>query len=136
MVDSERRFGYTAEQMNWILVGLGAALGGMARYGVSRLFAGQSGAFPWATFGVNVLGSLAIGALSGWLAHGSGNPQTVRAFAVVGFCGGFTTFSTFSNEMFGMLESGRFGMMCIYAFGSVAAGLAAVWIGYRLAGAQ
>ncbi len=118
--------------MNWILVGAGAALGGMARYGVSRLFAGRSGVFPWPTFGVNVLGALLIGVLSGWLARCSGDPQSVRAFAVAGFCGGFTTFSTFSNEMFGMLENGRFGLMCLYVSASVAAGLAAVWLGYRI----
>lgn len=111
---------------------LGSALGGGARYAVSCLLNPVSG-FPAGTFAVNTAGSLAIGALSGWLAHCSGNASAIRAFAVVGFCGGFTTFSTFSNESFRMLESGHFGLLAIYALGSVAAGLAAVWLGYTLA---
>lgn len=111
----------------------GSALGGVCRYLVS-LALNSPGGFPWGTLGVNVIGALAIGALFGWLAHGTvENAVAVRAFAVVGFCGGFTTFSTFSNETFRMLESGQFGMMALYVGSSLLAGLAAVWLGYALA---
>lgn len=112
-------------------VALGSALGGVLRYALSLLLNPVSG-FPWGTFAVNVIGSLAIGVLSGWIAGFSGNAAAIRAFAVVGFCGGFTTFSTFSNESFRMLENGQWFMLSVYLIGSVAAGLAAVWLGYQL----
>ena len=119
-----------------LLVALGSALGGVSRYGISLWLNSGGGlgqtALPWGTFSVNVLGSLIIGILSGWLAHSTGNVAAIRAFAIIGFCGGFTTFSTFSNESFKMLENGQFGIMSLYVLGSVAAGLAAVWIGYLI----
>ena len=117
--------------MTVVYVAVGSALGGMCRYFVSILLNSPSG-FPWGTLGVNVLGSLAIGLLSGWLAHGTGNAAAIRAFAVVGFCGGFTTFSTFSNETFRMLEKNQWLSAAGYVGLSVAAGLVAVFLGYWL----
>ena len=114
-----------------VYVALGSCLGGVCRYLVSQALNPPTG-FPWGTLGVNVLGSLAIGALSGWLAHGAGNAAAIRAFAVVGFCGGFTTFSTFSNEAFRMLESSQWGLFAGYAALSLIAGLAAVGLGYAI----
>lgn len=113
------------------LIAVGAALGGVSRYLLSQTF-NLSGGFPWGTFGVNVIGSLLIGVLSGMLGHWSGNTAAIRAFAIVGFCGGFTTFSTFSNEAFRMLEAGQWCLMALYVSGSVAAGLVAVTAGYMI----
>lgn len=118
--------------MNVLWVALGSAIGGVCRYGTS-LWLNAAPGFPWGTLAVNVFGSLAIGALSGWLAHATGNVAAIRAFAVVGICGGFTTFSTFSNETFRMFENGQWGLAAGYVAASVAAGLAAVWLGYLLA---
>lgn len=121
----------------FLLVGAGSALGGIARYAVSLAVAGRfSGCFPWATFLVNVLGSLAIGVLSGLIARQSGGgsaAEMIRAFAVVGVCGGFTTFSTFSNEAFRLIESSNWTMAALYVVGSALAGVLAVFIGYLLA---
>ena len=117
--------------MTVVLVALGSALGGVCRYLVSLALNG-SGGFPYGTLAVNVVGSLAIGALTGWLAHGAGNAAAVRAFAVVGFCGGFTTFSTFSNETFRLLENNQWLSAAGYVGISVAAGLVAVFVGYDL----
>ena len=114
--------------MNVLYVALGSALGGVCRYLVSLALNAPKG-FPWGTFAVNVAGALAIGLLSGWLAKGE-HAATIRLFAVVGFCGGFTTFSTFSNEAFKMLESAQWGQAAVYVLGSVFAGLAAVALGY------
>lgn len=114
--------------MNVIYVALGSALGGVCRYGLSLILNSPTG-FPWGTLGVNVLGSFAIGLLSGWLAQGVGSAAAIRAFAVVGFCGGFTTFSTFSNEAFRMMEQAQWGMFAGYVATSLLAGLAAVWLG-------
>ena len=116
--------------MKILLVAIGSALGGVLRYLVPCVFAAHKG-FPWATLTVNVVGSLLIGLLSGLLArHGGASAESIRAFAVVGFCGGFTTFSTFSNETFRMLESGQWLSAAAYIGISVFAGLAAVFLGY------
>ena len=111
-----------------LYVALGSALGGVCRYLVSLALNAPKG-FPWGTFAVNVAGALAIGLLSGWLAKGD-HAAAIRLFAVVGFCGGFTTFSTFSNEAFRMLESAQWAQAAAYVGGSVLAGLAAVALGY------
>ena len=117
--------------MTVVYVAAGSAFGGVCRYLVSMLLNSPEG-FPWGTLGVNVLGSLAIGLLSGWLAHGTGNAAAIRAFAVVGFCGGFTTFSTFSNEAFRMMEQSQWGMLAGYVAASILAGFAAVGLGYLI----
>ena len=116
--------------MNFVLVAVGSALGGVLRYLVSLGLAAQKG-FPWATLSVNVAGSFLIGLLSGLIArHCGGNGESVRLFAVVGFCGGFTTFSTFSNETFRLLEGNQWLSAAVYVGVSVLAGLAAVFLGY------
>ena len=115
--------------MTVVYVAVGSALGGVCRYFVSALLNSPSG-FPWGTLSVNVVGSLVIGIVSGWLAHGTGNAAVIRAFAVVGFCGGFTTFSTFSNEAFRMLEQSQWGMFAGYVAASLLAGFAAVGLGF------
>lgn len=117
--------------MTMFYVALGSALGGVCRYLVSLALNTPKG-FPWGTLGVNVLGTLAIGLLSGWLAHGNDQASAIRAFAVVGFCGGFTTFSTFSNEAFRMLENAQWGQFAAYLLASMAAGLGAVALGYLI----
>ena len=116
--------------MKILLVAVGSGLGGVLRYLVP-CWIGASKGFPWATLTVNVVGSLLIGLLSGLLArHGGSSAESIRAFAVVGFCGGFTTFSTFSNEMFRLIESSQWLSAAAYVSLSVLAGLAAVFVGY------
>lgn len=118
--------------MNLVLVAVGSALGGVLRYLVSLGLATQRG-FPWATLSVNVVGSFLIGFLSGLIArHCGGNGEGIRLFAVVGFCGGFTTFSTFSNETFRLLEGNQWLSAAVYVGVSVLAGLAAVFLGYLI----
>ena len=115
--------------MKIFLVAVGSGLGGVLRYLVPCWFGATKG-FPWATLTVNVVGSLLIGLLSGLLArHGGSSAESIRAFAVVGFCGGFTTFSTFSNETFRMLENSEWLSAAVYVAVSVLAGLAAVFVG-------
>jgi fluoride exporter len=119
----------------WIAVG--SALGGMARYACSRTVALRYGeTFPWGTLSVNVIGSLVIGfvaALSGPDSRVMVSPNA-RTFLMVGLCGGFTTFSSFSLQTLELFRNRDFGE----AFGnillSVAACMAAVAIGY-IAGA-
>ena len=106
--------------MNVLLVALGAASGGVLRYFVSGS--------PLRTFAVNIAGSFLIGVLS-VLCH-----QRWCPFSIAGFCGGFTTFSTFSNETFRMLEGGHYLAAFAYSFGSLLAGVVAAAVGYWVGG--
>lgn len=99
---------------NLLLVALGGALGSVGRYLFSRW---MTGTFPWGTLTVNLLGSLLIGLLTGLVAKGSLSPE-MKLLLVTGFCGGFTTFSTFANESFSMMKAGDVLMMALYIGGS------------------
>lgn len=115
----------------FLLVFLGGGVGSMMRYVVTLLLGRVSaGGFPWATFTVNVVGSFLIGALSAWVARGVLSADA-RLLLVVGVCGGFTTFSTFSNEMLSLLRSGQTAVFFLYTFVSLALGLLAVWAAWR-----
>ena len=114
---------------NLLLVALGGALGSVGRYLVSRW---MTGTFPWGTLTVNLLGSLLIGLLTGLVAKGSLSPE-MKLLLVTGFCGGFTTFSTFANESFSMTKAGDVLMMALYIGGSVAIGILAVYVGLQIA---
>jgi CrcB protein len=117
--------------LNILLVALGGGLGAAGRYGVSLAMPAKPGEWPWATFGINVVGSLLIGVLAGWLARNPDGEQW-RLFLGVGVLGGFTTFSAYSLETLRMIERGDWAGAALYALGSVVAGLAAVAIGMDL----
>ncbi|HEX8205013.1 MAG TPA: CrcB family protein [Solirubrobacteraceae bacterium] len=102
------------------------AAGVLARYGIAEALG--SGAAPWSILGVNVLGSFAIGLLAG-----AGASEDTRAVLGVGFLGGFTTFSTFSLDVFADLEAGRPGRAAAYVVLSVSLGVAAAAAGWALA---
>lgn len=114
---------------NFLLVALGGGLGAAGRYGVSLALPAKPGEWPWATFSINVLGSLLIGVLAGWLSTRGESGEPWRLFLGVGVLGGFTTFSAYSLETLRMVERGEWPMAIMYALGSVLAGLAAVAIG-------
>jgi len=116
-------------------VAAGGAVGSVLRYQIGRWvanLAGPGNAFPWGTLAVNIAGSLAMGALIGWLARGTLAEQAAenaRLLLGVGLLGGFTTFSAFSAEMVTMLHRGQGGLAAGYAAASLVAGMAAVIIG-------
>ena len=110
-----------------LFVGAGSCLGGMARYMVSQFI--KSSDFPWATMTANIVGCLLIGMLWAGLQRLS-SPVQLNLFLVTGFCGGFTTFSTFSKESLALLLSGSYQSFCLYAAGSVLLGISAVFVGF------
>lgn len=111
-----------------LLIGLGGGLGSVLR---ALLSFWLRSAMPWGTFVVNVCGCLLIGLLAG-LATGAGLSDNARSLWVVGFCGGFTTFSTFSYENVALLQQGRFLLAGVYMVSSVVVCLVAAYIGLRL----
>jgi len=115
-----------------LIVGAGSFVGGTLRYLVSLLLK-PGGGFPVATFVVNSAGCLLIGLLYGLFTRFSDTSSQWCLLLTTGFCGGFTTFSTFANESLAMLQKGQYGLFAIYIGCSVIAGLLAVWIGYLIA---
>lgn len=114
---------------NILLVGTGSFVGGILRYLISILIKYQSG-FPWATFIVNIAGCLIIGLLWGWSSRSSSLSENVMLLLSVGFCGGFTTFSTFSKESVALLQAGNYLTLAVYIASSIAIGILFAALGY------
>lgn len=119
--------------MTYLLVGIGGALGAMARHAVNHLIHQHllSARFPWGIFAINVAGSFAIGLLGGLLASERlawGYPM--RTLVIVGVLGGFTTFSSFSFDTLALSREGLQAQALWNVVGQVGFSLLAVWIGY------
>ena len=108
---------------------IGGGLGSLCRFCLSLVLNGRL--LPWGTFTVNLLGSFVLGLGAAWAAR-HGWSDFWQRLLIVGFCGGFTTFSTFSKEWFDMLSQGRGLAAVLYPLGTLAGVLACVAIGYRL----
>lgn len=116
-----------------LFVGAGSFLGGVARYLLSRLIQSHvASGFPWGTMTVNVAGCLLIGLLYGCMARAGWMNPELRLFLTVGFCGGFTTFSTFIHENYILLGGGHFLLFALYSILSFALGLLAVYLGISI----
>jgi fluoride exporter len=116
-----------------LIVGTGSFIGGVARFLASRLIQNHvASTFPISTFIINVLGCFLIGLFYGLSDRGSLVNAEWRLFLTVGFCGGFTTFSTFANENIALLRDGNFFYFSLYTLLSVALGLTAVYFGNLL----
>jgi fluoride exporter len=121
---------------SYLLVFLGAGIGGALRHGVNVSCARVCGtAFPWGTLTVNILGSFIMGALAGWLAFkaGEGWSQPLRLFLTTGILGGFTTFSAFSLDAVLIWERGQNGLAATYVAASVLLSIAGLVAGLGLA---
>jgi CrcB protein len=125
------------------LLALGGGVGTNARYWLGRLVVEwqrhnfENVAFPWATFVINVSGSVVLGfAAALFLKHPDESRRVWYLILGTGFCGGFTTFSTFSLETLELLQEERLGAATAYVFGSVAAGVFGVWLALKIAGAR
>ena len=117
-----------------LLVGVGGGVGSMLRFITSRL-AARFIHHEWlflGTFTANIAGCLLIGLFSGWFfAHHPEN-QSFRLLMIVGFCGGYTTFSTFAFENMRLMEMNQWGLFTLYTSASIVLGLLSVWGGMKL----
>lgn len=95
--------------MNWLLIFLGGGLGSMARFAVGKVFtSSQQHLFPTSTLVANVISSLLLGLFMGYLANKDYTDGHLRFLIAIGFCGGFSTFSTFSAETFELVRHGMY----------------------------
>ena len=120
-----------------LYVALGGGIGAWLRFLTGRLAMQAIGpaalaAFPWATLSVNLIGSMAMGLLAGWLARFGAHGEGWRLLLGVGVLGGFTTFSAFSLELAQMAQRGAFAAAATYALVSVAGGLAGLFLGLSI----
>jgi CrcB protein len=120
--------------MNQLLaIGIGGAIGSIARYGLSNwVYALAGRGFPYGTFAVNVLGCLVMGVLFVLFTERFSDSTVWRAGILIGVLGGFTTFSSFSIETFNLIEQRELTRATFNILGSVGACLLGTWIGVIL----
>ncbi len=113
-----------------LIVALGGGIGSAFRY-LTFIFVGRyfSGHFPLATFLTNVIGCFLIGLLMGYFAKNQLEDSQLKWLLVTGFCGGYTTFSTFGYENVNLIQTQQYATAFAYTALSILAGLAAVWLG-------
>jgi fluoride exporter len=118
---------------NILLVGLGGGIGTIARYFCQRLVSVHYPHFyPWATFGVNIIGCFTIGILWGLSFRSFDSNESWKLFLMTGLCGGFTTFSAFTLEGIGLIREQRMALFFTYVAGTVLLGLSATYVGMKL----
>jgi CrcB protein len=116
-----------------LAIAAGGALGTLARYGTDRAVVVAAASFPWATFTVNVTGSFLLGLIVTLVVERWPPTRFVRPFAAIGFCGGFTTFSTLAVETTQRAQHGRWALAVGYVAASLVAGTVAALLGMIVA---
>jgi CrcB protein len=120
--------------MIWVLIGIGGALGSLARHAVNHVVHQRALAstFPLGVFLINVAGSAAIGVLAGLISSGRLHlSYEARTFLIVGLLGGFTTFSSFSLDTLALVRDGHHAQAAANVAGQVGLSLLGVWLGFR-----
>jgi len=115
-----------------VLVFLGGGIGSVFRYGLNLWLNNDNTGIPYGTFIANILGSLLIGIILGYSLKSQTLSQNTVLFLATGFCGGFTTFSSFAYENHIFLKAGDFMTFALYTVGSFVIGFAAVFFGMWL----
>ena len=114
------------------LVFLGGGFGSVLRYLIGKWLNNTENGIPYGTFAANILGSLFIGIILGYAAKNEAISQHTTLLLATGFCGGFTTFSTFAYENHVFLKSGDFTSFAFYTLASFVIGFLAVFTGMYL----
>lgn len=116
--------------MAFVYIFIGGGLGSICRYGVALLFAEHGFKLPIATIVANILAGLILGMFVGISTRQGGN-QTLLLLGAIGFCGGFSTFSTFSFENVELWQNGHFTALILNVVGSVVLCFGSVWLGLK-----
>ncbi len=115
-----------------LFVFIGGGLGSVLRFILGKIGNSNGTGIPYGTFAANILGSLLIGFILGWAAKNQGISENTMLLLATGFCGGFTTFSTFAYENHVFLKAGDFTSFALYTIGSFVVGFMAVFTGIWL----
>lgn len=118
--------------MEWLAVFVGGGLGSLARLGLGKWLGTAASGFPLATFFTNIIACLILGFVAGFVSNKFQIHPVLRMGITAGFCGGFSTFSTFSLESVGLWESGKLALMVVYVVASVAVCFLGIGIGQWL----
>jgi CrcB protein len=115
-------------------IAAGAAAGGVSRFYLGAAIQQRLGtSFPWGTLAINITGSLLLGFLLRYAMATPAISPEMRAMLTVGFCGGYTTFSSYSYETLVLLEEGQVARAAVYSLGSIVLALFATFAGFALA---
>jgi CrcB protein len=120
--------------MSAILVFFGGGIGSLLRYGISNLFPYSSG-FPWATFISNILACLLMGFIINWIDRtfsSTFDVNNLKWLLLTGICGGFSTFSTFSNESLQLIKQNQWALAITYILTSVILGILSLTVGLKI----
>ncbi len=117
---------------HFLLVGLGGGFGSVLRYMISIFLPSAKNNFPIATFIVNLIGCFLIGLLIAFLKKNNFENKALESFLVIGFCGGFTTFSAFSKEAVLLFQQQQYGIFILYVLGSFIVCFLATMIGFMV----
>lgn len=118
--------------LNCLFVGIGGFVGSVCRYLIGLIPYKMESGFPVKTLIINVVGAFLISMFATWVTKGKINNSQIELMLKVGFCGGFTTFSTFANETTGLLTTGNYTTAILYMMLSAVLGIAAVLAGQYL----
>ena len=120
--------------MSAILVFFGGGIGSLLRYGISNLFPYTTG-FPWATFISNILACLLVGFIINWIDRtfsSTFDVNNLKWLMLTGICGGFSTFSTFSNESLQLIKQQQWALAITYILTSVILGILSLTVGLKI----
>lgn len=112
-----------------LMIFLGGGLGSVLRFLISKGLNSETAFIPFGTFSINILGSFLLGLILGYASRSELFNSNIVLFLSIGFCGGFTTFSSFALENHALLRNGDYLNFFFYTFGSIILGILAVFLG-------